>query len=89
MANSQDRSKVILINPRAKTEEYRRSNHNDFATAAELKQRNFSGWRVNRVTDTNELWVLGEVVKTVTAEQERLNPLACVEAQLEYFKMIK
>lgn len=87
MANSQDRSKVILFDPKAKTENYQRSNHNDFATAAELKQREFSGWRVNKLTMTNELWVLGEVVKTVTAQEEALNPMACVEAQLEYFKM--
>ena len=88
MANENERSKVILVNPRAKTEDYKRSNHNDFATATELRERRFSGWRVNKITDTNELWVDGEIVKKVTAQEEQLNPLACVEAQLEYFKMI-
>ena len=43
MANSAERSKVILFDPKAKTEHYQRSNHNDFATASELKERKFSG----------------------------------------------
>lgn len=85
MANESERSKVILFDPNAKTETYKRSDHNDFATASELRQRKFSGWRVNKLSMENELWVDGEIVRRVTAAQEALDPMACVKAQMEYF----
>lgn len=87
MANSQDRSKLVIFNPHAKTEHYQRSNHNDFALASELKERKFSGWRVNKLSMENELWVDGEIKARVTAAQEAMDPMACVKAQMEVFKL--
>jgi len=45
-----------------KTEEYKRSDHNDFATSNELKDRRFSGLRLNSITNTREIWVEGELM---------------------------
>ena len=87
MANESERSKVILFDPNAKTETYKRSGHNDFATASELKQRRFSGWRVNKLTMENELWVDGEIKARVTAAEEARDPLACVKAQMKVFAL--
>ena len=88
MANSAERSKVILFDPKAKTEHYQRSNHNDFATASELKERKFSGQRVNKISMENELWVDGEIKARVSAEAEASDPTACVKAQMEVFKLL-
>lgn len=87
MANQSDRSKVVIFDPNAKTEYYKRSDHNDFATTSELKQRRFSGWRVNKLSMENELWVDGEIKATVSAEEEARDPMACVRKQLEVFKL--
>lgn len=66
MANNQDRSKVILINPHAKTGDYKRSAHDDFATTSELKQREFTGWRENKILEKFELWIKGGIVREVS-----------------------
>lgn len=50
-----------------KTEDYKRSNHNDFATSSELKERKFSGMRMNTISRQWELWVQGEVKETLNA----------------------
>lgn len=42
-----------------KTEDFKRSNHEDFATSSELKERSFSGYRMNTITDELEIWVRG------------------------------
>lgn len=86
-ANSKDRSSVILINPKARTENYKRSAHADFATGSELKSREFSGWRANKLTDFMELWVAGEVVKEVPAIVHQTDPLALDKAFREYFQL--
>lgn len=56
---------MYLINkaeiPEGTIEDYQRSNHNDFATSKELKDREFSGVRHNSLTDRMELWVFGRV----------------------------
>lgn len=41
------------------TADYKRSDHNDFATSSELRQRNYSGYRMNSITQTLEIWVRG------------------------------
>lgn len=87
MANESERSKVILINPRAKTESYKRSDHADFATSSELKERKFDGWRQNKLMDVVELWVNGEVVRTVTTAELQRDAQACEKVYAEYFKL--
>lgn len=87
MANSNDRKSLILFDPNAKTEHYERSKHNDFATSSELKERKFGGWRINKLTDTMELWIEGEVVRTVTAAQLLADPDAVNKAYKDFFQL--
>ena len=85
MANEQDRSGHQKFDRLAKTEHFKRSSHNDFATSAELAKRKFSGWRQNSITQRYELWILGEVKKEVTAEAVAADKMALAKAQIEYF----
>lgn len=84
MANDFDRSKFIAFDPKARTEEYKRSNHNDFATSSELKQREFTGWRENKLSMEYELWMKGEIVARVTFALVKINPHALEEAMVNY-----
>lgn len=43
-------------------EDFKRPNHNDFLTAAELKKESFCGVRHNSLTDYMEFWIEGEVI---------------------------
>jgi hypothetical protein len=85
MANENDRSKFINTRLNPTTEVFRRSNHNDFATSSELSKKDFSGWRHNSLTEVMELWVAGEVVRRVTAEDILKDPNAMEVAYAEYF----
>lgn len=87
MANQKDRSKFIKIDPNAETEGFKRSDHSDFATNAELKQREWTGVRHNSLTDCTEFWILGECKKMVTKETRALNPAAVAQAHVELFAM--
>lgn len=49
------------------TEDYKRSSHNDFATTSELRERNYSGYRMNSITQTLEIWVRGTLRAEVPA----------------------
>jgi hypothetical protein len=55
-------------------EDYRRSNHNDFATSSELKERNWSGMRANSITGYREIWVLGEMRAEMKEVEAARNP---------------
>lgn len=88
MANEADRSKVILIDPNAKTENFKRSNHNDFATSAELKQRKFSGWRMNSLTGNAELWIEGNLDMEVSGLEIMRDPNAVEKAHAIRFGLI-
>lgn len=88
MANESERSKVILIDPNAKTENFKRSNHNDFATSAELKQRKFSGWRMNGITGNAELWIEGNLDMEVSGLEIMRDPNAVEKAHAIRFGLI-
>lgn len=86
-ANSSERSKVILFDPKAQTENYKRSSHNDFATSSELRARKFDGWRMNKLEDTLELWVDGEIVRRITALEILSDPDKPNKVFKEYFQL--
>ena len=88
MANAHDRSKFIKFDAQAKTEMCKRSNHNNFATAAELAKKEFSGWRSNGITSDAELWILGEIVRTVTPFEMQIDPLKVEKVHAEYFGLL-
>jgi hypothetical protein len=85
MANEKDLSGHQKFDRLAKTEHFKRSTHNDFATSAELATRKFSGWRKNSITLTYEMWVVGEIVVRVTEEAVAADPLALAKAQINHF----
>lgn len=87
-ANSSERSKFIIFDRRAPTEEFKRSGHNDFATTSELKQRKFTGWREHNLIQTYELWIEGEVVRTVSFMASSADPMLLEKTAAEYFGMI-
>lgn len=56
---------------RIQTEDFKRSSHSDFATSSELKERAFSGYRLNTITDELEIWVRGIIQGRVRAPNGR------------------
>lgn len=85
MGNAHDRSKFIKFDAQAKTPVYKRSNHNDFATTAELAERKFSGWRSNKLSNEQEMWIEGEIVRRVTAYEIQMDPQKMEKVYAEYF----
>lgn len=70
-------------------EEFKRSNHNDFATAVELKDRKFSGIRHNSITGDVEIWTDGDVRKRISALDAINNEFAIERAIEEVFAINK
>lgn len=69
------RLEMQLGDPRKiKTEEFKRSDHNDFATSSELRERKFSGYRMNSLTSELEIWVRGTVRAVVPAINGQPDP---------------
>ena len=87
MANEKDRSHYHLVDRKAKTESFKRSNHNDFATTEELKKRKFSGWRENKILCHYEMWVDGEIVRVVTFTLAAIDPQAMEKAFADFFQL--
>ncbi len=58
----------------ADLEEFKRPNHNDFLTTQELKASEFSGIRINSITQTREIWVLGEIKASMPEHEIRYFP---------------
>ena len=55
-------------------EGFDRPDHNDFATALELKERGFSGLRHNSITDAMEIWTEGDLRRSISRSELALNP---------------
>jgi len=87
MANQNDRSRFIPIKHNAKTESFKRSAHADFATSAELKQREFTGVRNNSITNEIEFWILGNLEKKVSVTLASTNPNFIQETFTDLFAM--
>lgn len=71
----------------AEMEDFKRPTHNDFATAKELRERNFSGMRHNSINDSFELWLMGEIKDSISQEALAVNPNAVQEAMSEVFML--
>lgn len=67
------------------TEELRRPDHNDYATSAELKERQYSGLRYNTIMEVVEIWLLGSVAKSLPAPGCEPDPQALSDAYEEVF----
>lgn len=55
-------------------EDFRRPDHNDFATSSELHQRGFTGIRQNSITHEQELWVEGHIKLAISIERMQHDP---------------
>ena len=78
---------VIRKWKKAESEAYKRSDHNDFATSKELKDRNFSGFRQNSLTEEIEIWLFGAIEKRVSKQEIARNPTAVEEAMAAVFHL--
>lgn len=55
----------IIVSPGSqKSEGYKRSNHPDFATIWELKAKNWTGYRMNKIAMEIEVWLFGRIIHT-------------------------
>lgn len=68
----------------AVTENFKRPLHPDFMTTAELKALPFTGLRQNQIACQVELWIVGEVVDSVSFELMQKDPFAVAKMQAEY-----
>jgi hypothetical protein len=55
-------------------EDFKRPDHDDFATSAELSARRFTGIRHNSITNEQELWVEGHIKLAMSVDMLRVNP---------------
>lgn len=69
----------------ADLEEFKRPDHDDFKTSAELKAEGFSGVRNNRIANTRECWVFGSLVISINQEVLASNPGLWEQEFAEYF----
>ena len=69
----------------AKNGTFKRPDHPDFMTSAELKAIQFSGMRDHRMAMEFELWVVGEMARSITYREVQKDPYALSKAQVEYF----
>lgn len=67
--------------------DFKRPTHNDFATAKELRERNFSGIRNNSLNDSFEIWLDGDLKASVSQEALAINPRAIEEAYSTVFML--
>ena len=70
---------------KAASGEDKRSDHPDFATSSELKKREWSGVRLNSITDTYEFWVAGEIRKTLPMVAVQADYMSLERAHVELF----
>lgn len=87
-----DRKKSIVhdnINMKAPdkqiTEEIRRPDHADYMTTAELKDMEFSGLRYNTLIETVEIWLLGNLERSISAPGCQPDPKKLNDAYIEVF----
>lgn len=66
-------------------EDFKRPSHPDFLTTDELVKNKWSGMRMNSITGTFEIWLLGGIVKTVSLSDLDNNPHAVQDAIAETF----
>lgn len=92
MSNKETKARVVdrskLQVPAGTMEDFKRPNHNDFATAKELQERKFSGYRVNSITEDFEIWVLGFLKRKISKIELTQNPKAINEAFEQVFALV-
>jgi hypothetical protein len=67
--------------------EFKRPDHPDFMDAAELKVAKFSGYRQNSLSKDCEIWVEGEMKRSISPTELQFNHNAINEAMQEIFAL--
>jgi len=80
-------NKDSIFIPEGTIEDFKRPNHPDFMVSSELKKFKFNGIRSNAITNSAEIWVEGEMVKSVSIEDFNRDPLAMNKALEEVFAL--
>lgn len=70
-----------------RTEEFKRPSHPDFCDTSELKKQKFSGVRHNKILDSMEIWIEGEIKTTMTVAEMVLNPAKWEAAYADAFSL--
>lgn len=77
---------ILVGDPRKiVTEDNKRSDHNDFATTTELRERMYCGLRYNVILQVVEIWLDGKQVKAIPAPNNEPNPHELDRAYREVF----
>ena len=87
-APSQAKLNPILHNiKKQETEEFKRPNHPDFMTSAELRAAEWSGMRKNELALCYEIWIVGEVKKSIPFKEATDEALAKAHVEVFHMKM--
>ncbi len=76
---------VILFDPKAKTENFKRPNHPDFMDASELQKIKWTGVRPNNMGLSHEFWILGEIKRRVPFADVQKDPQLMQKVHIELF----
>lgn len=80
-----DKSSIAI--PQGTMEDFNRPNHPDFLTSTELKQTQFTGIRHNSLNEACEIWLIGELMASISPEMMNLNMHAIDDAFAEVFSL--
>lgn len=91
---SQQRTRIVDKSKIDKTqatelEDFKRPDHPDFKDASELKAMEFTGYRYNSVSLECEIWLLGELKKSIGSYELDKNPNAVSDAMADVFALHK
>ena len=65
--------------------DFKRPDHPDFMDSSELRKLEFSGVRANKLAQQMEIWILGEVVKSMSMAEVYLCPAKWENLYAEVF----
>lgn len=86
MSSKDAKNNPVNISPRAKTENFKRPDHDSFKTAEELAKAKWTGMRENNLALEYEFWILGEIKARVHFSIANEKKLAEVHMELFAFK---
>lgn len=80
-----DKSGIVI--PQGTIEDFKRPDHPDFMTSAELAKIEFSGIRHNSISGNCEIWKMGNCTKMISKAEVLMDPDAINKAMEEVFAL--
>lgn len=68
-------------------EDFKRPDHNDFATSSELRDRSFSGVRNNELLQTREIWIEGNLAASMSIMEIGFRPESWEQLYRDVFRL--